>query len=535
MRKYLPLFLMILVNSNLSPAHGLPIDLASQLDSICEARVSDRQETPGLALVLTAGDQRFIASCGAADMASAEPVMDTTSFFAASLTKQFVALEVLLLADAGQIDLDAPIADYLPGFSPNASPSVRQLMQHSSGLYEHWYQWRLSDAPGETLADILALAATQDEREFTPGTRMVYTNLNYVLLAGLIEVVTGSDAAIAIQRDILDPLGMHHSGFAHIDAARTEDRAAGHVGESGNRQRLDHPVSSIIGDGGLYLSAQDMAAWLSAFDGRQFGPMLQARAQQRDDINGDPMGYGAGLHVGHLNGELALHHGGGSRGASAWMAYLPDQRIGVAVFANAEVDTMGIASAVLIAALGEANLAPVPVSGIVTPPSDQRYFVARLNDTPLLLELTWDEDGTLLMGASGSTMRPYTTTDNRIYLRQENPIIEFSALSNGDARLSVSGQFYAGFQAVQPSGDMTASPAGRWASAALPGAIWIISENGDGISVTGPRFEAAELSPVADNVYFLEAAGVFVVQTSATTLRFVSEDTGAITLHRRMN
>jgi len=167
---------------------------------------------PGAAAYVRIGDKEWTAVAGVSDLATQEPFDPADHVRIASNTKPFVATVVLQLEDEGALSLDDVLETYVPGIPNGDSITIRDLLQMSSGI------WDLTsdDALMAQWADDLTMPWTVDEsialmREnpsrFEPGSKVVYTDSNYILLGRIAELVTGTSLAELVQSKILDALG----------------------------------------------------------------------------------------------------------------------------------------------------------------------------------------------------------------------------------------------------------------------------------------------------------------------------------------
>jgi CubicO group peptidase (beta-lactamase class C family) len=203
----------------------MPAALAAQSNGrllTIDAFVHERMESlniPGAALaIVREGEIVHLAGYGVANEAG-DPVTPQTPFLLASLSKPVTAVAVMQLAEAGQIELDAPIQQYLPWLLPDTPITVRHLLHQTSGLDEtEGYRRNLEpDAPNALAASIQRLADA--ELNNPPGTTFEYSNSNYDVLGLLIETVTGQPYPDYIQAHIFTPLAMNNS-FTSLSAAR---------------------------------------------------------------------------------------------------------------------------------------------------------------------------------------------------------------------------------------------------------------------------------------------------------------------------
>src|SRR6266540_545320 len=171
-----------------------------------------RADVPAVALAVDGpGRSRFVAASGTGERGGGVPVTVEGQFRVASTTKLFLATVVLQLVEEGRLHLDAPVAAYVPGFSQAHGVTIRQLLDHTSGIpdytrTEHFHEGLLADRDRRwSTDDVLALVAGI-RRDFPPGTDYSYSNTGYILLGRVIDTVTGSTWAGEIRRRILDPL-----------------------------------------------------------------------------------------------------------------------------------------------------------------------------------------------------------------------------------------------------------------------------------------------------------------------------------------
>ena len=228
-----------------------------------------RHRIPGLALAITHGDQVFhVRGYGLAR--DGIPVTGQTQFRIASLSKSFTALAVLQLVEAGQMELEAPVARYLRGFalaSPSAAASttVHQLLNHTSGLADTGFVNGL-DGQQQTLADRVASLHTARAVD-PPGAAFHYFDPNYQVLARLVEVVSGQSFDEYLRTSIFAPLGMRDTVSTLTSngaAQRASHLAQGHMVVYGLPLAVPELSGFLGGSGGVVSTAADMAHYLIA-------------------------------------------------------------------------------------------------------------------------------------------------------------------------------------------------------------------------------------------------------------------------------
>jgi CubicO group peptidase (beta-lactamase class C family) len=317
-----------------------PADFSARADSI--VRAAYPSDGPGAAVIVTRGGRViYSAGRGLADVEGRRPITADTPFRLGSIVKQFTAAVVLQLAAEGKISLDDPVSRFFPDWpEPTAGATVRQLLNHSSGIQD------FSKVPGWiaanrskswTTAELLALFRTLPARS-KPGEAWEYNNGGYVMLGAIVEKVTGKAWHEAVAERIARPLGLKTIAYAASDEA-LRTMARGYSEEGGRQVPLETiPVTVAHASGGLVGSVGDMARWAHALHhGRVVGPELYREMTRRARLaDGTTRPYGFGLRLQQLRGRPALVHGGAGAGLDTDSAYLPSEDLFVAVFANSD-------------------------------------------------------------------------------------------------------------------------------------------------------------------------------------------------------
>ncbi|MGZ8335640.1 MAG: serine hydrolase domain-containing protein [Allosphingosinicella sp.] len=299
-----------------------------------------REHIPGAVLVVLRDDELLLSRAwGTADPGTAAPMSVEALQPIYSVSKQFTAALILRLVAAGRVELDAPVASYLPAhFADEPSLRVRHLLHHTSGLADFIREpdvLALEQAvPGTGSLAAMVEVIDRLPRRYAPGQRHSYSNSNYTLLALIAERVTGMTFARAQREWLLDPLG-----FADIGECTALDRARltpGHDAAGAVATLPANPAPSYAGNGGLCASAADLARWTRALGaGRVVRADLLAEMRRGEPVAaGYTPPYGFGLSTLPLAGRAAFSHAGGGEGWGAWTAYLPDERLTLAVMAN---------------------------------------------------------------------------------------------------------------------------------------------------------------------------------------------------------
>ena len=405
---------------------------------------------PGMTLAVSDADGfSAVLALGWADRERRVPVNPGHYFQIGSISKSFIALSVLALADQGRIDLDAPLVHYLPDAPLPPEPiTIAQLLSHTSGLADD--PPLFPRVPGERLWC-----------GFPPGSQFSYSNLGYTLLGRLIERVTGLPHQAAVDRRVRAPLGL--GGMAGvISQTRRREFAIGYWPwnrfaaaslpgarlEFASWDEEDTPAGSIGATSG------QMALYLRALLGLGAGrgaPLLSDASARRfaapviaTDEFGPGARYACGVAVVPIDGEPCLHHTGGMMAFSS--SFHADAAAGVACFAsvNARNESyrprLTTAFAVRLMRAARAGK-PMP-----TPPDPLGPF--RLKDAAPLTGRFVGDGGAFALVASGQDLRLVT------------PGGTFRAVPSGAGRLVTDHPGFAryGFDAIYESGN----PVGFW-------------------------------------------------------------------------
>lgn len=330
---------------------------------------------PGISIALVSDQQLVWAEgLGFADRERRRPAGPETVYQIGSITKVLNAILVMQLVAQGRLRLDAPLTDYLPGFSmrtrwPRAAPiTVRSLLCHHAGLPTYYLKGFFSSQPLASLPDEL-----RDEHlAYEPHTVFNYSNLGPNLLGLVVERLTGLPYANAMQQSLLAPLGMRHSGFV-ADQKIGAHLACGYVHD---RPVTPTPVRDLPA-GGLYSNVLDLARFMqfvfaggqangqSVLEASRLAETLSPQYADRPLNFSQRFGLGwmlSGLPVEHA-GPQAWHNGG-TKAFLSQLALLPERKLGVIVLANA--DTAG--SLVHETAEEALRLALEVRHGLVSPP-----------------------------------------------------------------------------------------------------------------------------------------------------------------------
>jgi D-alanyl-D-alanine carboxypeptidase len=309
---------------------------------------------PGLSATIIFPDgTTWLGVSGMADVAEGREVTPDTAFALASLSKTFTSALVLALHEDGLLELDAHVVDYLPGLRIDPKVTVRQLLDHTSGLRDYFFH---------PLIDRVLLA--QKDRRWTeseslkyagkpyfkPGRGWHYSNTNYLVLGMLAERVGQASLADQLRERFFEPLGLDGTFYQPTETARgpvahgyrfetaAKDAEPIDLTADGPMVPFASVVTAAGAAGALAATSSDVARWARALYG---GGVLDASSVQEmvDDISRTEqyrpsVPYGLGVQLIDIAGQPTLGHSGRLLGFRSAVRYLPESGLTIAVLTN---------------------------------------------------------------------------------------------------------------------------------------------------------------------------------------------------------
>lgn len=292
---------------------------------------------PGLAYAVVKGGEIYSGQRGEILIGSGRAITEDTPFVIGSISKSFTALAVMQLVEAGKIDLDSGISQYLDVFagSPGGSITIRQLLSHTSGYSTRQGNDNLIEtSQGADGLRRQAARIAQWTPAYVPGTRWAYSNANYYVLGALIEALSGQDYASYIEAEILEPVGMEHSFVA--DGQSHDMMAVGHTPWFGMKRPVKksrpHRMSAPVG--GVIASASDVARYLAVMmNGEDDIISATSKADMMRPASDVSPFYGFGWSVDPQGGTVS--HTGLTPGIETLAIMVPAEQTGVVILVNA--------------------------------------------------------------------------------------------------------------------------------------------------------------------------------------------------------
>ena len=414
-------------------------ELVARLDSLAADYVAQTPASGLTIAVVSRGDTLLLKGYGERDREKHLPADATTVYRLGSITKQFTSAAVLRLVERGSVKLEDPITKYLPQYPQWKSVTVRQLLNHTSGIHSYTSsaEWRKHWTEDMTPAALIAFVA-KDTMDFAPGTKWSYNNTGYMLLGLLLEKVTRQPYAALLQRDFFKPLGMKSAAYCPtnpVDAAY----AVGYTRDAGEF-KLAQPLSMThpYAAGALCMSVPDYLVWQHALmSGRIVKPATLALMVGPESLaSGAKTGYGMGLAPGGIGTHMDIQHGGSINGFSTQQFWFPADSLSIVTFVStdgADPDWLvrNVASAVFGMPITPRNVPRVPL-----PAEARAKFVGEYDITlpdGRLLPFRLFAEGEELMGqAEGQGKAPLRFVGDDTFGADFDPTVRlFFKVENG--------------------------------------------------------------------------------------------------------
>ncbi|RKG85981.1 serine hydrolase domain-containing protein [Corallococcus terminator] len=299
------------------------------------------KSTPGCAVGISRnGALDYAHGYGMSNLEDDVPITPQSVFLIASISKQFTAFAIGLLAQEGKLSLDDDVRKHLPEL-PDLGKSITlaHLIHHTNGLREQGQLLNLAGWRGDDLyteADILWALGRQRRLNFEPGSEVVYGNAAYTLLGVIVRRVSGKSLRAFADERIFQPLGMSDTRFRDDHTEIVPRRASAYSPRDGGGWRISVPHADYYGSTGIFTTVGDLLKWeQNLLDARVGGQALMAWMQTSGRLNdGTATGYGGGLRLTGYRGLRMVSHDGMDGGYRTEALLFPDQRLAIVALCN---------------------------------------------------------------------------------------------------------------------------------------------------------------------------------------------------------
>ena len=313
-------------------------DLRTKIDDIAH-HVLETTGVPSASLaVVKDGKVVYVQAYGDARLDPRTPSQPQMRYSIGSISKQFTAAAILMLAEEGKLSLDDPVSKYVSGLTRGNEVTIRELLSHTSGYQDFWPQDYVPPLMLQPIgADGIMDRWARKPLDFDPGTKWQYSNTNYVIAGVIVEKVSGMPLLQLLSQRIFAPLGMKSVADTNENKLPPTD-PGGYL-----RYALGplHPAPKegkgwMFAAGELAMTAEDLAKWdISMVQETVLKPASYHEMETEVLLkNGVGTRYGLGIQVMSLGGRRVLEHGGEVSGFTAENIVMPDDRIAVVVLTN---------------------------------------------------------------------------------------------------------------------------------------------------------------------------------------------------------
>jgi CubicO group peptidase (beta-lactamase class C family) len=372
--------------------------------------------TPGCAVGADLAGTPVVRSVyGMADLEHDVPITLDTVFEVGSVSKQFTAAAVLLLARDGKLSLDDRVRKYIPEMPDVAADiTIRQMLNHTAGLRD-WGSlaaiagWQRTTRV-YTHAHVLDLVSRQRMLNFEPGTRWSYSNTGYNLAAILVDRVSGMSFPDFTRMRIFEPLRMTSTSWRDDFTRIVKRRAMAYDEQKGVFSTL-MPFENVYGNGGLLTTVGDLLKWNANFakpvvgDAR-FVEEMERRTKFND---GREHEYALGLYVDTYRGRREVDHSGGTAGYIAHLSRYPDHGVSIAVMCNVRTgNATNAAKAIADLLLPTGGIAGSDISGLLDRDEGPRFTGLYRSLMPAGVLTISEQTGALVSTTAGRLTRRST-------------------------------------------------------------------------------------------------------------------------------
>jgi len=333
------LFLFSLVAISPSGAQTVPDSISKKIDNLFV--YWNRTSSPGCAIGIIRNDSLIYAKgYGMANLEYNIPISAETIFHMASVSKQFTAYSIVLLARQGKLHLDDDIHTWLPWFPDlKEKITIRHLLNHTSGIRD---QWQLLAIAGTRIDDVITqeqiikVLSKQQALNFKPGEQYSYSNSGFTMLAEIVKSVSGQTLRKFTDSAIFKPLGMNNTHFHDNYTEIVKNRAYSYQRE--NLLAYSNSILSYSNAGAtsLFTNINDLSKWVMNF----YKPVTGNQADieqlvQKGKLNsGAELSYALGISSDKYKGWKQYAHSGGDAGFRTYLTVFPDLKMGFIVFSN---------------------------------------------------------------------------------------------------------------------------------------------------------------------------------------------------------
>ncbi len=335
-------------NSLFNP-NGLNDSIEIKIDTMISQMGLSSKTPGGVVGVIKKGKIIFVKAYGLANFDTKEPNKTSTLFNLGSVSKQFTAAAILMLANENKLSLKDDIRKYLPDFPDYGyTITIENLVHHTCGIRSNDVLALMAGTQDsvETQEGIYSLIIKQKSLNFKPGDEFLYSNSGYVLLVKIIEKISGMKFSQFIEEKIFQPVGMNQTAIYDNPGKIIMNSASGHTWVGDEKfKRTGKRNSTVVGQSNIYTCVNDFLQWDNNFYKNKLGKwdFTQEMTSRTTLTIGDTCSYAFGLEISEHNGLKTISHQGGNGDFTAQYVQIPSEKFAVVCLFNLPVDVTGLA------------------------------------------------------------------------------------------------------------------------------------------------------------------------------------------------
>jgi D-alanyl-D-alanine carboxypeptidase len=536
--------LLVLLSSPATAAPPAAVAPAAAIDALLKG--SFPADRPGAAVIVVKDGRTLLRKAyGMANLELGVPLQPDMVFRLGSITKQFTAAAILMLAEEGKLSLQDPVEKHLPGYPTQGHAiTIEHLLTHTSGIqsYTDMPGWMTSRIQGPMTVTELVDGFKKEPMQFAPGERWAYNNSGYILLGAIIEKASGTTYEAFVRERIFQALGMTSSYYDRTEAIIPK-RAPGYTREGDQPRNARYlSMTQPYAAGSLASTVDDLARWDASLYTEQ---LLKKASFDRAWTSyvlkdGKPTGYGYGWGISTLRGRRALSHGGGIFGFSTYAVRLPDERVYVAVLCNsdspsADPEYLGKK----IAALTVLDPFPEPVAIALDPKVLGRYVGVYRVEGGATRTVTIESGRLYTQRSGGERLEVRPGSETEFYYDKSLTRLRF--VLDADGRVTEMLLFPEGADEPEHAPRVGDAPAERSVAAGdpavydayageyelAPGFVLTVTREGDHLMTQATGQQKVEVFPSSETEFFLK-----VVDAQITFVRGPGGTVDQLVLHQ---
>lgn len=410
-------------------------DLEKNIRRIIDAYV-DSESQPGVTVgVVQNGELIYQASKGSMNLEYGISFNDSTVFELASVTKQFTAACIGILEKQGKLSINDDVRTYIPELA-NYKETIRikHLLNHTSGIRNHNVLLNLQGFDykhcGYSNKMIQDLMFKQKGVNNLPGEKMLYSNTNYVLLALIVERISGMKIEDFAKQEIFEPLKMHQTFYSKNIEDVIKNRAYPYYQENGKFQQTKS-LTHCVGAGGMFSTVQDLAEWSDLFlnPEHDFSYVAEFITELDTLNNGQLMTHARGMFVSPYKGVTTYNHSGRDLGMRSQFICVPEKSLAVIVFTNSEdINAVNISYEIVNLFISETsveNQRQSPYKHSIAQKKGFEGIYQELN-SDLRMEIFIENDTLKAISSFGRDATPLISKTSNSLSRIDNPSVVYT-------------------------------------------------------------------------------------------------------------